>query len=75
MALVDLLVWLAVIVIVILVAWYILSQLPLPPPIKQIVTIALVVIIASIVIYILLNFTHTASLPKVGMLLLGGSHG
>jgi hypothetical protein len=52
----DILVTLAVIVIVVLVVWFLLSQLSLPEPIGKIVNIALVVIVAVVVIGVLLSF-------------------
>lgn len=54
---VEILVYLAVVVIVVLVVWYLLSQLSLPEPIGKIVNIALVVIVAVVLIGILLNLS------------------
>lgn len=53
----DILIWFAVLVIVIVVLWYLLSQLPLPEPAGQIIRIALVVIVAVVVIGFLLQFS------------------
>jgi hypothetical protein len=68
MSLVDLIIYLAVIVIVILVVWFLLSQINLPPPMGQIVTIVLVVLVAVIAIIILLNFLHGGMAVKIGMM-------
>jgi hypothetical protein len=62
MDVVSLLVWLAVFVIVIVVAWWLLNQLPLDPMARQIITIAIVVICAIIVIAVLLRLTGVGSL-------------
>lgn len=53
---IDLLVYLAVFVIVVVLIWWLLSQLPLPEPIGRIITIVLVVIAALILISLLLQF-------------------
>jgi hypothetical protein len=53
---IELLVWLAVLVIVVLVVWYLLQQMGLPEPAQRIITIVLVVIVAVIAIGILLQF-------------------
>ena len=53
----ELLVWLAVLVIVVLVAWWLMQQLSLPEPVQRIVTIVLVVVVAIIAIGVLLNLT------------------
>lgn len=52
---VELLVYLAIVVIIVLVVYYLLSQLSLPEPIGKIINIALVVIVAIVLIGILLN--------------------
>lgn len=57
MDLVSLLVWLAVLVIVVLVAYWVLNQLPLDPMAKQIITICFVVVVAIIAIGILLRMS------------------
>lgn len=54
---VEMLVYLAVLVIVILVAWYLLQQMALPEPANKIITIVLVVVVAIIAIGILLQLT------------------
>lgn len=53
----DLVVYLAVIAIVVILLWWILTQIPLPEPAGQIIKIVIVVIVAVIAISILLNFT------------------
>lgn len=52
------LVYLAIFAIAMSLAWWLINQVALPPPAKQFVTIAFVVIIALFVIYMLLNFAH-----------------
>ena len=51
----SLLVWLAILAIVIIVVWWLLTQLPLPEPARKIITIVLVIIIAVVAIGILLQ--------------------
>lgn len=53
---VDILVYLAILVIVVVLLWWLLTQLPLPEPAGQIIRIVLVVIVAIVAIMILLNF-------------------
>ncbi len=60
---IDLLVYLAIFVILAIVIWYILSQLPLPEPLGKILLIVVVVIGAIILIGILLNFTGHGGFP------------
>lgn len=55
MTLVDLLIWVAVLVIVIVVLWFLFNQVSLPEPIRQIVLIVGVVAVAVIAIIFLLN--------------------
>jgi heme A synthase len=57
MSLVHLVVVLAVVAIVISLVYWILSQIPLPDPVRKIVNIAIVVIAALIVIGVLLSLT------------------
>jgi heme A synthase len=57
MSLIHLVVILAVVAIVISLVYWILSQIPLPDPVRKIVNIAIVVIAALIVIGVLLNLT------------------
>lgn len=54
---IDILVYLAIAIIVFIVVWWLLQQLSLPEPLQRIVTIALVVIGAVVVITLLLHFT------------------
>lgn len=53
---IDLLVYLAVFVIIAILIWWVLSQIPLPEPLGKILIIVVVVIGAIILINILLNF-------------------
>ncbi len=52
---IDLIVYLAVFVIVVVLIWWLLQQIPLPEPIGKIVTIVLVVVAAVVLIGLLLN--------------------
>jgi heme A synthase len=60
---IELLVYLAVFVIVVIVIWYILSQLTLPEPLNKILMIVLVVVGAVILIGLLLNLTGHGGIP------------
>lgn len=53
----DLLVYLAIGVIVIVLVWWLLTQIALPEPIGKIVQIVVVVIVAFFLIYVLLQLT------------------
>ena len=53
----DILVYLAILIIVILVVWYLLQKINLPEPAGTIIQIAIVVIVAVVVIGLLLQFT------------------
>jgi heme A synthase len=53
---VTLLIYLVVLVIVCIFLWWLLGQVPLPPPLKQIATIVLVAIGVILLIGILLQF-------------------
>ncbi len=55
---IDLLVYLAIIVILAIVIWWVLSQVPLPDPLKRVLTIVIVVVGTIILIALLLNFAH-----------------
>lgn len=63
----DILIYFAVLVIVVVVLWYLLQQVPLPEPAGKLIQIAIVVVVAVIVIGFLLNFGggHGASLPHL----------
>lgn len=52
---ISLVIWVAVLVIIAILVWWILSQLPLPPPIRTVLDIVLVVIVVLILIVILLQ--------------------
>jgi hypothetical protein len=54
---IDLLVYLAVLVIVVALIWWLLSQLPLPGPIAKIVQIVVVVVVAIVLVMLLMNLT------------------
>lgn len=60
---IDLLIYLTIIVILAIVIWWVLSQVPLPAPLKQILMIVIVVIGAIILIGLLLNFTGHGGIP------------
>lgn len=53
---IDLLIYLAIIVIILALVWWLLNELALPEPAAKFVRIALVVIVAVVVISILLKF-------------------
>jgi len=53
---VTLLVYLVILVIVVIFLWWLLGQVPLPPPLNKIATIVLVAIGVIILIGILLQF-------------------
>lgn len=59
----GLLVWLAVIVIVAVVVWFLLTKIALPEPVGTIIQIAIVVIVAIVAISALLNFGGHPHLP------------
>jgi hypothetical protein len=59
MSLIHLVVILAVVAIVISLVYWILSQIPLPDPVRKIVNIAIVVIAALVVIGLLLSLGGT----------------
>jgi len=68
MDLVNLLVMVGVAVIVICVVWRLLSQVPLDPMMRKVITIAAVVIVAILCIYFLLSLTGRGSM-RVGELM------
>lgn len=53
----DIVIYLAVLAIIVILVWWLLSQLPLPEPAGQIIRIVIVVIVAVIAIGLLLNLT------------------
>lgn len=65
MDLVHLLIWLAVIVIVVIAAWYILSQISLPEPINKIVMVVVVLVCAIVAIAFLMNLGGMSGSLKV----------
>ena len=54
---VELLIWVVVLVIVAVFLWWLLQQIPLPPPLDKIATIVLVAIGVIVLIGILLSFS------------------
>lgn len=54
---IDVVVYLAVLVIVVCLVWWLLTQLPLPEPAGKFITIAVVVFAAICAILILLSLT------------------
>jgi hypothetical protein len=63
---IDLVVWLGILVIVIVVVWFLLSQLDLPEPIRKIVIIVCVVVAAAVAIGFLLQLTGSSGrLPRL----------
>lgn len=59
----SLLITLLVVVIVLGLAWWIISMIPLPEPARQIVTVVFVVIAALILIWLLLSIPGVAPHP------------
>ena len=57
------LIYVLVLLIVMGLAWWIVNQIPLPGPVKQIATIVVVVICAIILIYLLLGLVGTVPPP------------
>ena len=64
----EILIYFAVLIIIVVVLWYLLQQLPLPEPAGKIIQIAIVVVVAVIVIGFLLQFGGSGgfSLPHLG---------
>lgn len=54
---IDLVIYLAVLVIVVCLVWWLIGQIPLPEPAAKFVRIAVVVVVAVVVIMLLLNLT------------------
>ena len=57
---ISLLIYVLIMCIVLALAWWILTMLPLPDPAKRIVTVVLVVIFVIALIYLLLPLAGTA---------------
>lgn len=55
---IDLLIYVLVLLIVMGLAWWILTMIPLPPPLAQVAQVVIVVICAIILIYVLLGAVH-----------------
>jgi hypothetical protein len=66
MSLINLLIYVAILAIVLIAFWYILNQVALPPPIRQIVIIVFVVVVAIIAIYVLLGLVRGVGSINVG---------
>jgi hypothetical protein len=60
---IDVLIWLAILAIVAIAAWYVMSQVAMPDPVRRIVMVVLVVICAIIAINILLTLTGHGGIP------------
>ncbi len=60
---IDLLIYVAVFAIIAIVIWWVLTQIPLPDPLKKILLIVLVVIGAILLIGVLLNVTGHGGFP------------
>lgn len=61
----DILIWFAILVIIVIVLWFLLNQFPLPEPAGRIVTIAIVVVVAVIAIGFLLQFAGGGHWPRL----------
>lgn len=59
----DLLVYLAVLVIIVAVVWWLLAQLGVPEPAGKIIRIVVVVLVALVAINLLLQATGHTGLP------------
>ncbi len=59
---ISLIAWLGILVIVVLVVFFLLSQFEIPPKAKQILTVLAVVIVAIIAIAILSDFAQNGTL-------------
>lgn len=59
----ELLITLLIVLIIIGLCWWVLSQIPLPPPIAQIAQVIFVVICAVVLIYFLLSFVGSVPRP------------
>jgi hypothetical protein len=57
---IHLIIWLLVVAILFSLAWYVITQIPLPAQIQKILTVVLVVIACLIVVGVLLNFAGIA---------------
>jgi hypothetical protein len=64
MEVITLLIWLAVLVIAILVAFWIIAQVPMDPKAKQLINILVVVVVAIIAIYLLLQIGGGLRIPS-----------
>jgi hypothetical protein len=54
---INLLIWLVVLALVFGILWWVLGLIPLPAPVKQIITVVFVIIIAFVAIDMLLGFS------------------
>ena len=52
----DILIYLAILIIIVLVVWFLLSKINLPEPAGTIIQIAIVVVVAVVVIGFLMQF-------------------
>ena len=64
---ISMLVYLVILVIAVIFLWWLLQQIPLPPPLHQIATIVLVAIGVIILIGILLQFAGGGGLHLPGL--------
>ena len=67
-ALVNFLILIAVLAIVVIVGYWLLQQVQLPPPIQKIIMIVFVIIVAIIAIVILLNLGGITHIGRAGFL-------
>jgi hypothetical protein len=58
---ISFLIYLLILCIVFGLVWWVLSLIPLPPPVKQIVTVVFAVICAIVLIYMLLGLVGPAA--------------
>lgn len=63
---IDLVIYVAVICILAVLLWWLLSQVPLPEPIKKVLTIVFVVVVVLIIVILLLQLAGSGgSLPRL----------
>lgn len=60
---ITLLIYFAIACIVVILVFWLLSQVPIPEPARKFVTIGLVVVVAIVVIYFLLQLAGVDGLP------------
>jgi hypothetical protein len=62
---ISILVWLVILCIVCALAYWIITQIPLPAPIQKIATVVIVVVFVIAIIYMLLPLTQGGAFPRL----------